>query len=258
MIYNYGFSTVLTENWLSLAEVFIDSIVSFSKYPITINCLNFDHDFRHDKVISRRIDINPLNWNTICMAKWIAINEMSYDSTLMVDCDMIALPDVDSIFETNQTKLQQSEFPLFCKHPHNPFNNPNHYEHLQKLIKKFSNNTPKMKYVYAHGLFHKRHQNFISDLISNIDTYFNTDLTFCGDEGLLNALLVKYQVSYDIGYNYMPNTNLANVYLEDLNNSESLYDSYLKYDCPVLFYLLHGCKDPVLAKYILQEIKNKK
>lgn len=256
MIYNYGFNTVLTENWLPLAEVFIDSITSFSKYPITINCINFDHDFRHDKVVSRRIDINPLNWNTVCMAKWIAMNEIPYDCTLMVDCDMIALPDIDSIFETNQTRLQQSEFPLFCKHPHNPFDNIKHKDHLQRLINIFTNNKPKMKYVYAHGLFDKRHKWFISEFLSLIEEYLSTNIPFCGDEGLLNILLTKHQVDQDIGYNYMPYFTLKSAYLQrTLDNDPMLQEAYLKYDCGVRFYLLHGCKNVIDAKNIFSELE---
>jgi hypothetical protein len=258
MKYNYGFSTVLTEDWLSLAKVFIDSILYFSKYPITINCLNFDHNFKHDRVVSRRIDINPLNWNTVCMTKWIAMNEMPYDSTLMVDCDMIALPDVDSIFETNQTKLQQSEFPLFCKHPHNPFEDIKHKNHLQQLINIFTNNKPKMKYVYAHGLFNKKHKWFIAEFLSLIEEYLSTGIPFCGDEGLLNILLTKHQLNQDIGYNYAPNTSLSLDYINNsISDSKQLYESYLQFNCPVKFYLLHGCKNPTIAKSLLQQIKNK-
>lgn len=250
---SYGFSTVLTENWLDLCNVLIDSILKFSKYNITINCINFYHNFDNPRISSKQININNLDWNTVCMSKWKSLNELPYDITLMIDCDMIALPDVDLVFEENVEKLSNSKFPLFCKHPHNPFTNLNHKDHLQRLINKFSDNQPKMKYVYAHGLFSKQHDFFIKEFISNIDYYLSTGMPYCGDEGLLNALLVKYQVSQDIGYNYMPNTDLINTYLK-IDNDTKLYETYINHGCPVKFYLLHGCKDYSISRNILNKI----
>lgn len=256
MITSIGFNTILTKNYLDLANILIESIIKYSKYNITINCINFSYNFNNNRVKSNTINLDTLNWNNICMAKWLSMKKIPYDITLMIDCDMIALPNVDNIFDENFQKIQTSKFPLFCKHPHDPFTNPNHKDHLNFLINNFTNKIPKMKYVYAHGIFSKNHQYFIDELIDNIPKYMQYT-PFCGDEGILNILLTKHQVDYDIEYNYMPNTDLIDAYIDPDHNYDSIYESYLKYDCPVKFYFLHGCKDPNRAKFIYQQIKYK-
>lgn len=253
-----GFSTVVTENWLELVKVLVHSILEFSQFSITVNCINFDYNFNNKRVTSNRLILNNLDWNNICMTKWISLQSLPYDITLMVDADMIALPNIDNIFRENYNKIQNSQFPLFAKHPHNPFNNPNHSQHLSYLIKSFTKNKPNMKYVYAHGLLHKRHQFFIDEMISHIEPYFKTNMPFCGDEGLLNLLLTKYGVSEDLGYNYMPNATLVDAYMNNDSENLEVFDTYLQYECPVKFYLFHGCKDAILAKNILKQIKDKK
>lgn len=253
-----GFSTVVTENWLELAKVLVDSILVFSQFPITVNCINFDYNFNNHRVISKSLILDSPNWNNICMSKWTTLQSLPYDITLMVDADMIALPTIDNIFQENYDKIQRTEFPLFAKHPHDPFSHPDHAQHLSFLIKLFTNNKPKIKYVYAHGLFHRKHQFFIDDMINHINPYFKTSRSFCGDEGLLNVLLTKYGVSEDIGYNYLPNYTLAGSFINDVVlGDKELYETYTKYDCLVKFYMFHGCKDNNIAQLILDKLKFK-
>lgn len=256
--FSCGFSTVVTQQWIPLIDILINSIISFSKFPITVHCINFEHNFNNERVKSKTLNFKTLDWNVVCMAKWLALKELPYHNTLMIDSDMIALPDVDNIFTENKHKIEQSKFPLFAKHPHDPFSNKDYTQHLSYLINFFTNNKPQMKYVYAHGLFHRKHQYFVDDLISNMNKYLRTKATFCGDEGLLNVMLTKHQVTEDIGYNYLPNTTLGEAYINnEINDNQELYDTYLKFQCPVKFYLLHGCKNPVIAQDLLQKLKNK-
>lgn len=242
-----GFNTIITEQWLDLAKVLIDSLLKFSKFPITINCINFKHDFNNDQIISKYIQLDSFDWNHVCMTKWTSMSELPYDITLMIDADMIALPDVDNIFLENYNKIQLSKFPLFSKHPDNPFENPNYKQHLSYLIKLFTNNIPQIKYVYAHGLFFKQHAFFINDMISNIEKYLSTGASFCGDEGLLNVLLTKYQVTDDIGYHYLPYYELYNYY--NKNNIDTIINN-----CRTKFYFLHGCKNPNIARNIFNTL----
>lgn len=259
MIANYGFNTFVTKNWLPLAETLIDSIVSFSKYPITINCINFEHNFNSDKVTSKTINIDNLNFYSICMVKWLSLLDNPYDICAILDSDMVVTKEVDELFETNEIKIQQSQFPLLAKHPHNPFENPIHKSNLEHLCKIFSNNKPKMKWVYACGLVAPHHKWFISELVNSLKTFHEQGKsTYIEDEGLLNALLTKYEANEDLGYNHIPNSTLIQAYIDNDTNNAELYESYLKNDCPVKFYILHGCKNPILAKNILKQIRDKK
>ena len=114
MIANYGFNTFVTKNWLPLAETLIDSIGSFSKYPITINCINFEHNFNSDKVTSKTINIDNLNFYSICMVKWLSLLDNPYDICAILDSDMVVTKEVDELFETNEIKILQSQFPLLA------------------------------------------------------------------------------------------------------------------------------------------------
>jgi hypothetical protein len=258
MIKNYGFNTFVTENWLPLAEILIDSILSFSKYRITVNCINFTHDFNNDRVISKSINIDNLNFYSICMTKWASLLDNPYDICAILDSDMVATKEIDNLFYDNENRIIRAKFPLLAKHPHNPFDNPMHAQPLKHLCSVFSNKNPKMNWVYACGLVSQYHKPFISELVEHIYNFYQKGIqTYIEDEGILNALLTKYEVSDDLGYNHIPNSTLINAYINNDMKDKELYDSYLSHNCPVKFYLLHGCKNPTIAKSLLQQIKNK-
>jgi hypothetical protein len=115
-----------------------------------------------------------------------------------------------------------------------------------------------MNWVYACGLISSHHKPFVAELTDYI-YYFHTTViqTYIEDEGILNALLTKYEVCDDLGYNHIPNFTLIDAYMNNDINNKELYNSYLQYNCPVKFYLLHECKNPATAKSLLQQIKNK-
>lgn len=259
MIKNYGFNTFVTESWLPLAKILVESIISFSEYPITINCINFEHDFNSDRVTSKTVNIDNVNFYSICMIKWQSLLNNPYDICAILDSDMIATKEIDMLFENNCIKIKESKFPLLAKHPHNPFENIMHKSALQNLVSIFSNNKPKMKWVYACGLMASHHKWFISELVDNLK-YFHDQgkTTYLEDEGMLNALLTKYQADEDLGYNHIPNFTLANAYINNNVNDIELHETYLKNNCPVKFYILHGCKNPDIAYDILQQIKSYK
>jgi len=252
---NYGFNTFVTKDWLPLAEVLVESILAFSHYPITVNCINFEHDFKNQRVNSKTIYLEHINFYAVCMTKWLSLLENPYNICAMLDADMIATKEVDNLFYDNEIKIVTSEYPLMSKHPHNPFTNPIHQARIQDLCETFSKNTPKMNWVYACGLVTPKHKNFIQELIEAISSFYERGIdSYIEDEGVLNALLVKYQVSQDLGYNHIPNSTLINAYLRNNMNDQELVSTYTIYECPVRFYLLHGCKNPTLAKSILDQI----
>jgi hypothetical protein len=63
------------------------------------------------------------------------------------------------------------------------------------------------------------------------------------EEAIINALLTKYECDYDIGYNYFPNCfeNIVDYYFDEnyVEGKNELYETYIKFNCPVKFYLFH-------------------
>ena len=114
-----------------------------------------------------------------------------------------------------------------------------------------------MKYVYASFLFSRKNKWFLEEVLDVMNKmYVSGD-----DEMVINALLTKYEVDYDIGYNHLPNCYDMNVECY-LNNtiSEDIQMVYLNNDCPVKFYTFHGhnCKSTSKMKEYINLIKKQK
>lgn len=241
----YGFTTFATVSWLPLLEVLVDSILKFSKHEITINLINCEWSFNNPRVKINTINVKRPTFFSICACKWLSVLSCEYDIGLILDADMIVTPEIDTIFIENEQKILSSKFPLFAKHPNNVFVDPKHKQPLSALIGHFSDNSPAMRYVYASCLFSKNNIWFIEEVYRTMLDLHKQGLTcYIEDEGLINSLLVKYQVNYDIGYNYLPNSEFAYDYIENkIENSSKFLDLYNRDTCPVKFYTFHGCKD---------------
>jgi hypothetical protein len=235
-------------------DCLVKSVLEFSKYEITVFSINFDYEYSNPKVKSVRIDLGSSSYYDICKVKIISSLQCDYDIGLILDSDMIVTDKIDDIFEENYERIINSEFPLFAKHPHDPFTNPNH--HAINSIKQFTDKTPKMKYVFASYLFSNKNKWFLQEVLNVMDTCYTPG----EDELIINALLVKYEVDYDIGYNYLPNGLDENIY-DYLNGtiSNGIKETYLDHGCPVKFYIFHGhnCKHPNRMNEYIDLIKNK-
>jgi hypothetical protein len=189
------------------------------------------------------------------MTKWLSLLDTPYNMCAMLDADMIATKEVDNLFYDNEIKIVESNFPLMAKHPHNPFTNPNHEDRIKELCGMFSDKSPAMNWVYACGLVAPKHRPFIQEISDTISGFAKLGVSsYLEDEGILNALLTKYQASEDLGYNHIPNSTLLRAYIENDPKDQELIETYTKYGCPVKFYLLHGCKNDMLARTILSWI----
>lgn len=258
--FSFGFNTFCTEQWLPIVKVLVDSVSFFSKYPITVNCINFKYNFNNRLVDSISIyDPNIRTHSHIYRYKWSSLLHTPYETTVMLDGDMIALPGIDNLFYDHANQLNSLDFPLFAKHPHNPFTNPIHAQNLKNMMSMFTTNDPSMPHVYACGIIGKHHLKFVKEIVDSIDYFHNNNaIPYIEDEGILNCLLSKYKVSYDLGYNFFPNSSLYNAFISDTTHTDQeLYETYTKFNCPVKFYALHGCKDQSIASDMLSKIKNK-
>jgi hypothetical protein len=256
---NYGFTTFSTISWLPLVQTLVESVLKFSNHNITVNLINCEYNFNNPRVRTNTINVKRPSFFSICACKWLSVLACDYDVGLILDADMIVTPEIDSIFLENSEKILNSNFPLFAKHPNNVFNDPKHKQSLSALIGHFSDQKPVMKYVYASCLFSKNNLWFIKEVYDTMIDLHKQGLTcYIEDEGLINSLLTKYQVDYDIGYNYLPNTEFSYDYInETIQKSPKFLDTYINKNCPVKFYTFHGCKDKDEIQKIYHLLSNK-
>lgn len=168
------------------------------------------------------------------------------------DCDMIVTPLIDNIFDENIDKVLKSDYPLFAKHPHNPFNKKS----TLNLIKTFTNKKPKMNYVFASFLYSKNNIWFLKEVYDEMNRIGNI---IGEDEIVINSLLTKYEVDYDIGYNYLPNgnDNMIGIYFNEVENNISV-NTYLANNCDLRFYIFHShkIKNSHYTKDLINKLKN--
>ena len=250
-----GFIIFLTKDWLDIVMNLIHSVLLFSKYDIEVYCINFEHNFKNKRIKHNTIQLNYLHFFNITKCKLIATINTLFDYALLLDGDMIVTPDIDKIFIENESRIQLCHFPLFAKHPGNPFSE------YPEIISSITSNSPKMKWVFSNYLFIRTQIWFLEEVLKIMDKV--TDYSFyypVPEEGIINALLAKYQVDYDLGYNYFPAGILSVVeYYIDGKNVEGkkhIEDGYLIHDCPIKIYAFHGhdIKNIGLGKRMLEKI----
>jgi len=247
-----GFVTFCTENYVEIMNNLIESVLLFSKYDIIVYSLNFEYKHESNRVKIKRIDLTNLNYFNICKMKLHATIDCNLDVGLILDCDMIVTNQIDNIFDENLNKVMNSEFPLFAKHPHNPFNRSDY----STVIKKYTNKEPKMKWVYASYIFSKKNIWFIQKIYDEMN---KLNYQIGEDELIINAFLTEYEVNFDIGYNYLPNglEDMLDIFFGKVENTKE-NNPYLQHDCPVKFFMFHGhlCKNPIEGKKLIDNIKN--
>ena len=198
---NKGFCTVVTEDWLDIAKNLIDSVMTFSEYDIAVTCINFDHDFGNDRVISKRKDITKPTYFNICRIKPFACLNSPFDTTLLLDGDMIVLPNIDNIFD-DQKHVEETEYPLCAQHPHDPS-----HKFRKSLSSCGTEKTPRMKWVYANYIFTKKHDWFFYRILDIMEKYAHLDRIpggTMGEEAAVNAVLADVEADTNMGYNYFP------------------------------------------------------
>ena len=256
-----GFVIFLTKNWLEIINNLINTVIEFSVYDIEVNCINFEHNFNNNRIKSKTITIENNDFFNITKCKIISTINSDFDIGLLLDGDMIVTQDIDKIFEDNETIIQNCKCPLFAKHPHNPFNQ---YMHI---ISKIINKPPKMNWVYSNYLFTKQQKWFFQEVLDYMNGVEYQDHHFylpVPEESILNALLIKYDIDYDLTYNYFPNgyDSVIEYYINN-NNTEGekhIKECYLDNNCPVKFYAFHGhqIKDIEYTKKVIEKLKKKR
>lgn len=255
-----GYIIFLTKNWLPIVDNLINSVLLFSIYDIEINCINFEYNFENSRIKSKTIQMPNNEFFNITKCKLISTINSEFDIALILDGDMIVTNNIDKIFEDNEDRILRCKFPLFAKHPHNPYTK---YYHIISTI---TNKSPKMKWVYSNYLFTKNQKWFFEEALSIMNNIPENQYNFyypVPEESILNALLSHYEIDYDLGYNYFPNGFKCVIDYFLHNNKEGeehILTQYLQYDCPVKIYAFHGhdIKNIEYGKFVIEQIYNRR
>lgn len=254
---NYGYASFVNKNWLGLANILVDHVNEFSKYKVQLFTINCDADFDYPCLIKTRIDIPNENFRTICYTKFYAAFNNIFDFGLLMDCDMIPLPNIDEIIDSN-LKYINYDYPICAVHPHSPHKRDDVGASLKKIKTVLGLNHVITKYVYAQYLFSKSTSPFFKTCYDSSNMLEKKNIyPINADETVLNVMLSKMLNYEDIGYNYLPNYWAYNDYISGKTDSESIRN-YTDYGCKLKFNMLHGCKDLEKAKEYSNIVKLKK
>lgn len=237
---NTGFVTYINSNkkYLDLSNIMIESVLKFTDLKIEVNAINFDYSHDSNRVISKRINTPNESFNIICFSKILACIQSEFDYGLQLDADCIVTPEIVKVFnQENYTNI--NGYVLAPKHPQYP----THSEHLIKYF-----NAPQTQpYVHASTfLFNASSKNFLIETYNNCHNALNNGIFLpAQDESILNVTLWKHKV-IDKYLDYI------DPYYEIFLNRQTEKQFY---DKEVKYYICHGCKDPSLAKSILNQIK---
>lgn len=238
------FTTYCDSTFYPILDVLIESILVFSKYNITVYCINSDYRNTNDRVRVKRVDIAQPSLFEITKVKLLSAIESDAEISLTIDADMLATPLVDNIF--NENRILSSTFPLFARHPHDIYRSE-----VGSYIKTVTGKSPSMRYVYATFLSSPNNRWFLSEVLYEMNRTPPFDIFGWCDEMCINLKLCQHEATNDIGYNFFPN-GTASIFNDFVYGtvSDELQSVYLDKRCPVRFYLFHGhqCKQPVVMR----------
>ncbi len=248
-----GFVTFCTEDYTCVVDNLVESILTFSKYDVIVNSINFTYQHESNRVRVNRIDYSPINYYNICKLKIYSAINSDFDVALCLDADMIVTDQIDNLFNENIQKVINSDFPLFGKHPHKPLEaNSGWLETIKQYSHKIRDN-----WVFATFLFSNKNKWFLNEVYHEMNLKNNQ---MGEDELIINGLLSKYGVQYDIGYNFFPSAvdNMFDIFFNDLEPTKE-NNTYTEHNCPIKFYCFHGfiIKNCTLATDLIERIKNK-
>ena len=254
---NLGYVSFVNSSWLGLSNILVDHINEFSKYKIQLFTINCDADFDYPCLIKRRIDLPSENPRTICYTKILASFDNVFDFGLILDGDMIPLPNIDSIMDEN-LKFANYTYPVCAQHPHSPHKKPCVISSLNKVKSVLGLSKQINKYVYASYLFSKSNFSFLRKCFDACLYLEKRGIApINSDETVLNVMLSELGDYEDIGHNYLPNYYAYPDFISGKHDSEHI-KNYTGYGCNLKFSILHGCKDIGIAKQYSDLVKSTK
>lgn len=236
---NEGFVTFATSNYFDLLKVTLDSAHQFSTRPVIAYGINADIPFEaadYPRLIKRRLDVD-LSKVHIFFIKVRIILESGLDYGVYIEADDILNKGVDTLFDVCKTI---ENYPLCPLHPKDP-------ENQYQIMKLMGVTHKSMPYVHAHILFSYTCRAFLQEWYDACLKYGRMAPNF--DETILNVLLWKHGAC-----KYVP------VYDPYFESIKAWREKRIPYEhgysqSDIRYYMLHGCKNPAQAAYILEQLK---
>lgn len=257
-----GYVGFTNEKYKALTDVMVDSLLTFSKYPITIYSINFDYTHTSDRVNVVRINIQNESFARICYVKIFATYNNDYDVGMILDSDMVINKDIDEMLDIHGERALTVEYPLCLRQPQNPSSNlgtPT-ANYINSFFQKFGVEYIE-GYVHASFVFSKKSKFFLQAVFDTCcDLEKQGIIPPTHDESVLNLMLYNNGWINDIGFDYAPyyGDGFFDSYCNDTLETNQLYkDRYEAQGIKVKMYTVHGCKDPIVARDILMKLKMK-
>jgi len=235
-----GYVTFVNDNkkYIDLTDILVESILEFSKYDIEIFSINYKYNHSSNRVHNRIINLDIVNYDTICYSKLYSTFNSMFDYGVQLDADMIITKEADNLFE-DCIKIKNT--PLGSLHPHDPNNQQNIMEFLNVKEKT-------QPYVHATYLFSNSCKLFLEECYKISQELLKLKIRPSNlDETIYNVMLWKYgSVDYVDCY-------------------DPMYDVFLAHDAKefggyrdmkkINYYICHGQKNYNDAKVIFNKIK---
>jgi hypothetical protein len=235
-----GYVTFVNDNpnYLKLCETLIESVIQFTDQEIEVFSINFDYQHSSNRVISRRVELDRVGFDTICYSKIYSSLNTEFDIALQLDSDFILTKKIDKLF---QNINYETTIPIFSLHPLDPNNQKNIMDILSVQQKT-------QKYVHATYLFSKNCNDFLNECFDFSQYCLKKNIIPQNfDETIFNVMLWKRNCVDKWIYPY-------DIWFETFLNPKNRLGYPENYE--LQFLSCHGCKDPILAKEIFEKISN--
>ena len=95
-----GFLTLTNENskYKALVDVLVESVLEFTDLEIEVVGINFDYRHSNKRVLSKRMQLQPENSETIYYSKIKACMDSGFDVTMYLDSDIVVGPQIVDAF----------------------------------------------------------------------------------------------------------------------------------------------------------------
>ena len=237
-----GFVTFVNADptYSALNDILIESVLNFTDLPIEVNSINFNFKHSSERVYCKRINIQTEDYSNICYAKTTASLNTNFDVALQLDSDMIITKESVQLFDLIDP---DERFVLGSLHPKDPCNQGN-------IMSYYGIDKKTQPYIHATYLFTKNSKDFLSEVEEMKNHLIKKQITPINfDETILNCALWKHNRKTSFTDCYDPYFELFFC----LTPRKPLYAGYE--NLPKVKHLIcHGCKDPIVAKKIYEEI----
>ncbi|CAF1281544.1 unnamed protein product [Rotaria sp. Silwood1] len=226
-------------SYLTLLNVLLDSVHSFSTRPIIVFGIDVDPDVddkKYPRVIKRRIsqsDCGP----SVYFCKIHAIVSSNVEYGVLMETDDVVNYNIDILFDV--LHLWPYPFPLSPRHPDDPQN----YHDFMRQHNVSTRTTP---YIHAHMIWNYLSIPFLTNLRTLLQQGNFQGANF--DETAVNVMLWKAKANHTL-CKYDPFFTYSEAYLKwpTITNCSNY--------CYTAFITLHGCKEHNISADLLTKLK---